>query len=284
MLPLSTEAAVLYATLLGLCVGSFLNVVIHRLPKMLEREWRLQCAELSGKTTAPDEAKFNLITPRSQCPNCHHPIRAWENIPLISYFLILKGRCSACQAPISARYPWVEAFTAALSGFCVWHFGPGWPAVGALFLVWALIALAFIDLDTQLLPDAITLPLLWLGLLFNLQNCYTSLSSAVIGAMVGYLALWTVFWLFKLATGKEGMGYGDFKLLAALGAWLGWSMLPAIILLSSVVGALVGISLIVFARHGRNTPIPFGPYLAAAGLIVLFWGETLTQQYLGMLS
>lgn len=283
MLPFSTEEAVLYATLLGLCIGSFLNVVIHRLPKMLEREWRLQCAELSGQTT-PTEAALNLIYPRSHCPKCKHPIRVWENIPLISYFLLLRGRCASCQAPISARYPFIEAITAVLSAFCAWHFGPSWQAIGALLLVWALIALACIDLDTQLLPDAITLPLLWLGLLFNLQDCYTSLASAVIGAMAGYLSLWSVFWLFKLATGKEGMGYGDFKLLAALGAWLGWSMLPAIILLSSVVGALVGISLILFARHGRNTPIPFGPYLAAAGLIALFWGETLTRQYLGILS
>jgi leader peptidase (prepilin peptidase) / N-methyltransferase len=273
---------IIAAGLFGLCVGSFLNVVIYRLPKMMEREWRTQCAEIQGEATSPAES-FNLAQPRSRCPNCSHRITPLENIPLISYLLILKGKCSACKTPISARYPLIEALTATLSAFAIWHFGLSMQGAGALLLLWALIALTFIDLDTQLLPDSITLPLVWLGLAFNLPGTFTDLPTAVIGAMAGYLALWSVFWLFKLATGKEGMGYGDFKLLAALGAWLGWQMLPAIILLSSIVGAAVGITLIVAARHGRNVPIPFGPYLAAAGLIALFWGKTLTESYLGLI-
>ena len=275
------ESMAMLAGVLGLCVGSFLNVVIYRLPKMMEQDWQLQCAELRGETPST-ATPFNLARPRSRCPHCGHSISALENIPLLSYLLILRGKCSACGARISLRYPLVETLTGVLSAYAVWHFGPGITAVGAMLLIWALIALTFIDLDTQLLPDSITLPLLWLGLAFNLESTYTDLPSAVIGAMAGYLALWSVFWLFKLATGKEGMGYGDFKLLAALGAWLGWQMLPAIILLSSVVGALAGILLIILARHGRNVPIPFGPYLAAAGLIALFWGKTLTESYLGL--
>ena len=271
------------AGLLGLCIGSFLNVVIHRLPRMMEQDWLAQCAELRGETTST-AAPLSLAKPRSRCPQCGHQITALENIPLISYLLILKGKCSACSTPISPRYPIIEALTGLLSAYVAWHFGPTIQTAGALLLIWALIALAAIDLDTQLLPDSITLPLLWLGLFFNLSNTYTPLATAVIGAMAGYLALWSVFWLFKLATGKDGMGYGDFKLLAALGAWLGWPMLPAIILLSSVVGAVVGISLIIFARQGRNVPIPFGPYLAAAGGIALFWGEAITQRYLGLLA
>ena len=270
------------AGLVGLCVGSFLNVVIHRLPKMMEREWHEQYAELHGKE--PEHAPtLNLSQPRSRCPACGHQISAIENIPVISYFF-LRGRCAGCREKISLRYPLMELMTGTISAFAAWHFGFGWAAVGALILLWALIALAAIDYDTQLLPDSITLPLLWIGLAFNLNGAMTNLVSAVIGAMVGYLVLWSVFWAFKLATGKEGMGYGDFKLLAALGAWLGWQMLPAIILLSSVVGAVAGISLIVFARHGRNNPIPFGPYLAAAGIIVLFWGQELTRTYLGLLG
>ena len=270
-----------FATLLGLFVGSFLNVVIHRLPKMMERDWHAQAAELRGED-APAGELFNLATPRSRCTHCGHQIGALENIPVISYVL-LRGRCRHCGAGISKRYPIVEAFTAVLSGYAAWHFGYGLAAAGALLFIWAMVALAFIDLDTQLLPDDITLPLLWLGLAFNLAGTYTELSSAVVGAMAGYLALWSVFWLFKLATGKEGMGYGDFKLLGAIGAWLGWQVLPLTILLSSLVGALVGIALIVFAHHGRNVPIPFGPYLAAAGVIALFWGEALTTHYLGLL-
>ncbi len=279
MLPESPLILALLASLLGLCVGSFLNVVIHRLPRMMERDWQSQCAEMRGEAPSTAE-KLNLATPRSRCPHCGHVISALENLPLVSFLFILRGKCSACAAPISWRYPIVETITALLSGYAIWHFGATTQGLGALFLIWALIALTFIDFDTQLLPDSITLPLLWLGLLFNLWQTYTPIETAVVGAMAGYLALWSVFWLFKLATGKEGMGYGDFKLLAALGAWLGWQMLPAIILLSSLVGAVVGIALIVIARRGRNVPIPFGPYLAAAGLIPLFWGQTLTQAYL----
>lgn len=267
--------------LLGLFVGSFLNVVIHRLPRMMERDWHVQAAELRGEEVQPTE-RFNLATPRSRCPHCGHLIGALENIPVLSY-LVLRGRCGHCGARISLRYPIVEAFTALLSGYAAWHFGFGLAAAGALLFIWTMVALAFIDIDTQLLPDDLTLPLLWLGLLFNLGDTFTDLPSAVIGAMAGYLALWSVYWLFKLVTGKEGMGYGDFKLLAAIGAWLGWSLLPLTILLSSLVGAVVGITLIVLARHGRNVPIPFGPYLAAAGIIALFWGELLTSRYLGLL-
>jgi leader peptidase (prepilin peptidase)/N-methyltransferase len=270
------------AGVLGLCVGSFLNVVIHRLPKIMEQEWHGQCAELRGEPASVTE-KLSLSSPRSRCPKCGHKISALENIPVLSY-LLLRGKCAGCSTPISPRYPIIEIFTALASAYAAWHFGPTIQTVGALLLIWSLIALTAIDFDTQLLPDSITLPLLWLGLAFNITNAYTDISTAVIGAMVGYLSLWLVFWGFKLATGKEGMGYGDFKLLAALGAWLGWQMLPAIILLSSVVGAVVGISLILFARHGRNIPIPFGPYLAAAGCIALFWGQAITQSYLGILA
>jgi leader peptidase (prepilin peptidase)/N-methyltransferase len=270
------------AGLLGLLVGSFLNVVIYRLPRMMEREWHCQCAELRGEE-APQEEEFSLIRPRSRCPACGHAISALENIPLAGW-LFLRGRCSACHAAISVRYPLVEALTGLLSAFAAAHFGFGWSALGAILLAWALIALSFIDFDTTFLPDAITLPLLWCGLLFNLGNVYTDLSSAVIGAAAGYLSLWSVYWAFKLLTGKEGMGYGDFKLLAALGAWLGWQMLPPIILLSSVVGAVVGIALIVLVKHGRNIPIPFGPYLALAGLLALFWGREIVQRYLYFIS
>ncbi len=266
--------------LIGLVVGSFLNVVIHRLPRMLERDWAAQCAELRGETP-PAAEPFSLVAPRSRCPQCGHAITALENIPLLSY-LFLGGRCRGCRTRISPRYPLVEALSALLSAYAGWRFGPTWAAAGALLFLWCMIALTFIDFDTQLLPDSITLPLLWAGLLLNLGATYADLKSAVIGAIAGYLALWSVYWLFKLATGKEGMGYGDFKLLAAIGAWLGWQMLPLTILASSAVGALVGIVLIVAARHGRNVPIPFGPYLAAAGVIALFWGKPLTRQYLGL--
>lgn len=265
---------------LGLLVGSFLNVVIHRLPKMMEQEWQTQCAELRGEEP-PSSPPLGLASPRSRCPHCNHPISALENIPLLSY-VVLGGKCKACKAPISLRYPLIEVMAALLAGFAAWHFGPGWQAIGASLLLWTLLTLAMIDLDTQLLPDSLTLPLLWLGLLFNLEAQFVPLSAAVIGAMAGYLSLWSVYWLFKLATGKEGMGYGDFKLLAALGAWMGWSMLPSIILLSSVVGAVVGITLMITTKHGRNIPIPFGPYLAAAGVIALFWGEKLNHLYLGL--
>lgn len=269
------------AALLGLCVGSFLNVVIHRLPKMMERQWRAECAELAGQETTPG-TPYNLVVPRSACPSCGHAISAIENIPVLSW-LALGGKCKGCKTPISRRYPAVELLTGTLSGYIAWHFGFGVAAAGALLFTWAMIALTFIDLDTFYLPDSITLPLLWLGLLFNINSTYVSLSSAVIGAVAGYLSLWSVYWIFKWATGKEGMGYGDFKLLAAIGAWLGWTMLPLTILLSSMVGAAIGIALIVFAGRGRSVPIPFGPYLAIAGMIALLYGPALTRAYLGPL-
>jgi len=267
--------------LFGLAIGSFLNVVIHRLPLILEREWRAQCAELADEPTLAPEP-LSLSRPRSRCPRCSHPISALENIPLLSY-LVLRGRCRACRAKISPRYPLIEALTAMLSAYAGWHFGFSLAAAGALLFIWAMIALTFIDIDTQLLPDDITLPLLWLGLLVNIDGGFTDLRSAVIGAVSGYLSLWSVYWGFKLATGKEGMGYGDFKLLAAIGAWFGWQLLPLTILLSSFVGALVGIALIVLARRGRDLPIPFGPYLAVAGVLAMFWGQSLTRAYLGLL-
>jgi len=262
--------------LLGLVVGSFLNVVIHRLPRMMEIEWRAQCAELEGKEP-PAEGRYNLLVPRSHCPACQAPVRARDNVPVLSW-LLLRGRCAACSARISARYPLVEALTAALSAAVAWKFGFGWAAGLGLVFTWMLIALTFIDADTTLLPDDLTLPLLWLGLLANLLGHFApvTLQDAVIGAMAGYLVLWSIYWVFKLLTGKEGMGYGDFKLLAALGAWMGWKALLPIVLLSSVVGAVVGIALIVLARRGREVPIPFGPYLATAGLIVFLAGDRLT--------
>lgn len=267
---------------LGLLVGSFLNVVIHRLPKMMEQEWHANCAEMRGEP-ALQTNQITLSRPRSRCPHCGHRITAIENIPVVSY-LFLRGRCSHCKARISLRYPAIELLSAALSGFAAFHFGPGWTTIASLIFLWTLLALTFIDLDTQLLPDALTLPLLWAGLLVNLGGSHADLRSAVIGAVVGYLALWSVYWLFKLATGKEGMGFGDFKLLAAIGAWLGWQQLPLTILLSSVVGAVIGLALIVVAKRGREVPIPFGPYLAIAGMIALFWGKDLTRTYLGLLG
>lgn len=263
------------ALVFGLCIGSFLNVVIHRLPKMMEREWNEQCAELRGETPAAAEP-LTLAKPRSRCPHCGHGITALQNIPVISW-LVLKGRCAGCKARISLRYPLVELAAGLAAAFCAWRLGPGLAAVGAMVFVWTILAASLIDFDTQLLPDSMTLPLLWLGLLLNLGGTFTDLRSAVIGAAAGYLALWGVFWLFKLITGKDGMGYGDFKLLAAIGAWLGWAVLPVVILLSSLVGAVIGISLIVFFKHGREVPIPFGPYLGAAGIIALFWGRPLTE-------
>lgn len=265
-------------TLLGLLVGSFLNVVIYRLPVMMQREWESQCAELSGQAS-PEQATFNLSKPRSRCPHCQHAITALENIPVISY-LFLGGKCRECKASIAFRYPVIEALTGLMSAVVAWHFGFSWTCLGALFLTWSLIALTFIDVDHQLLPDKITLPLMWLGLFFNLFGVYTDLTSSVIGAIAGYLSLWSLYHLFRLITGKEGMGYGDFKLLAALGAWLGWQYLPIIVLLSSLVGAVVGITLVLLQKHQRDIPIPFGPYLAAAGWIALIWGDTLNQLYL----
>jgi leader peptidase (prepilin peptidase)/N-methyltransferase len=266
-------------TLLGLVVGSFLNVVIYRLPQMMEREWRAQCAELAGTPAPAPEPVLNLVVPRSFCPACKHTLSAVENIPVLSY-LVLRGRCAHCRTPVSLRYPLVEAMAGILSALVAWKFGFSLAAAGALIFVWALLVLAFIDLDTQLLPDSITLPLLWAGLLFNALGAFTSLKLAVMGAAAGYLFLWAVYWAFKLATGKEGIGYGDFKLLAAIGAWLGWPQLPFVILIGSLAGAIVGLGLMVFAKHGRSSPIPFGPYLAGGGLVGLFWGKAIVHAYI----
>ncbi|MCE3263298.1 MAG: prepilin peptidase [Pseudoduganella sp.] len=268
--PPATLAAAVVAGILGLMIGSFLNVVIHRLPIMMQRESDNYVAAESGKEL-PHTDRYNLVVPRSACPHCGHQITALENIPVVSW-LVLRGKCRACKAPISARYPIIEALTALLSGWLVWQFGFGWAGMATLVFAWLLVAMTFIDADTQLLPDDLTYPLLWLGLLVNIQGTFVPLQDAVLGAAAGYLVLWTVYWAFKLLTGKEGMGYGDFKLLAALGAWLGWQMLPAIILLSSVVGAVVGITLILFFKHGRSKPIPFGPYLAGAGMLAMLFG------------
>jgi leader peptidase (prepilin peptidase)/N-methyltransferase len=273
---------------LGLLVGSFLNVVAYRLPVMMERAWHAQCQELTGSPEPPasdakQEEPFNLMTPRSRCPHCGHAISAWENIPVISY-LWLRGRCAGCGKSISMRYPLVELSTALLSGIAAWHFGFGWAAAAALLLTWALIALTLIDYDHQLLPDDITLPFLWIGMLVSLYGLFTNSTSSIVGAVAGYLSLWSIYILFKWATGKEGMGYGDFKLLAMLGAWMGWQALPVIILLSSVVGAVVGITLIVVRGRDRNIPIPFGPYLAAAGWLTLLWGHDITRHYFALLG
>ncbi|MFQ2255047.1 prepilin peptidase [Aeromonas hydrophila] len=266
--------------LFSLMIGSFLNVMIHRLPIMLEREWQAEYLGYFNPETQPQqEERYNLMVPRSACPHCGHAITAMENIPLLSW-LWLKGRCRECQAPISARYPLVELLTALLSLVVAATYPPGWGLLAALLLTWVLVALTFIDLDKMLLPDQLTLPLLWGGLLFNLTGGFVPLADAVIGAMAGYLVLWSLYWAFKLLTGKEGMGYGDFKLLAALGAWLGWQALPIVLLLSSLVGAFIGIGLILLHNHHQNKPIPFGPYLAIAGWIALLWGDTITRWYL----
>lgn len=266
--------------LFSLMIGSFLNVVIHRLPIMLEREWQAEYLSYFNPETQPQqEERYNLMVPRSACPHCGHAITAMENIPLLSW-LWLKGRCRECQAPISARYPLVELLTALLSLVVAATFPPGWGLLAVLLLTWVLVALTFIDLDKMLLPDQLTLPLLWGGLLFNLAGGFVPLADAVIGAMAGYLVLWSLYWAFKLLTGKEGMGYGDFKLLAALGAWLGWQALPIVLLLSSLIGAIIGISLILLRNHHQGKPIPFGPYLAIAGWIALLWGDTITRWYL----
>ncbi len=270
---------------LGLLVGSFLNVVVYRLPIMLQREWATQCAELREEP-APEHtpARFNLLVPASACPACGTAIRPWHNIPVISW-LLLRGRCAACGTAISTRYPIVEAATAVFSLAVIWQFGATPQGAAALLFTWTLIAASLIDFDTTLLPDNLTLPLMWAGLLLALTaggaGVFADLPSAVIGAAAGYLILWSVYWAFKLVTGKEGMGYGDFKLLAAIGAWLGWQILPQVILLSAVVGAAVGIALIAFRGRGRDTAIPFGPYLAAAGWIAMVWGEDINRLYLG---
>jgi leader peptidase (prepilin peptidase) / N-methyltransferase len=290
-------------TMLGMLVGSFLNVVIHRLPIMMERDWKSQCEEFLDSLKAekqeanlpipeapliakipaadlPRTPKYNLVVPRSACPACGHKITAIENIPVLSY-VFLRGKCRGCKAPISIRYPLVEALTGALTGFVAWHFGPTFAAACAFVFLWSLIALTFIDADTTLLPDDITLPLMWLGLLLNAFSVFTDLQSAVLGAALGYMVLWMVFWAFKFATGKEGMGYGDFKLLAAICAWLGFQMWPVVILLSAVAGSIIGIIGIVVKGRDQGTKIPFGPYLAVAGFVALIWGAQLNAWYLG---
>ena len=275
------------AIVLGLMVGSFLNVVIHRLPIILERDWQAQCLDYLGDKIVlrvPEPVggggKYNLVMPRSACPSCEKPITALQNIPVISY-LFLGGKCAVCKAPISMRYPLVEAMTGLLTGFIAWHFGVTGAAAFAIIFGWALIALTFIDADTTLLPDDITLPLVWLGLLINLGGVFTDIASATLGAVGGYLVLWCVYWAFKLLTGKEGMGYGDFKLLAAIGAWLGWQLIPLVILLSAAVGTVVGIAGIILKGRDKGAKLPFGPYLAAAGFIALVWGQQLNAWYLG---
>jgi leader peptidase (prepilin peptidase) / N-methyltransferase len=266
------------ATLLSLCVGSFLNVVAARLPAMMEREWKRECRVLLELPEAPEPAPLTLWRPASRCPACEAPIRPWHNVPVLGW-LWLRGRCAACRAPISAQYPLVEAATGLLGAYCAWRFGWSAALLPALLLSYALVALTVIDLRTQLLPDAITLPLLWLGLLLSLGQVFTTPGASIIGA-AGYLSLWGVYHAFRLLTGKEGMGYGDFKLLAALGAWFGWQALPLLILASSVIGAVVGIGLIVFRGHDRAVPIPFGPYLAGAGWLVLAGGPELNAAWL----
>jgi len=271
--------------IVGLLIGSFLNVVVYRMPIMLQREWETQCAELREEAPPVHEpARFNLILPHSSCPACGTRIRAWHNVPVISW-LLLRGRCAYCGVAISKRYPIVEAATALVSVLVIWQLGATPQGLAALLFTWTLLAASLIDYDTTLLPDNLTLPLMWAGLLLALTNggagLFTDLPSAVLGAAFGYLSLWSVYWAFKLITGKEGMGYGDFKLLAALGAWLGWQMLPQIILLSAVVGAVIGITLMLVRGRDRNMAIPFGPYLAAAGWIALLWGEQINRLYLG---
>jgi leader peptidase (prepilin peptidase)/N-methyltransferase len=302
--PNNSLAAVL-AGIFGLMWGSFLNVVIHRMPVMIQRESddyiahesenenrqialrmgsAMRSISYQSDQPLPHATRYNLSWPRSACPHCGHKITALENIPVLSY-LVLRGKCSACKSPISARYPAIELLTGVLSAFLVWRFGGGLAGAGALVFAYLLIAMTFIDADTYMLPDDLTLLLLWCGLLININSVFApSLKDAVVGAAAGYLTLWSVYWVFKFVTGKEGMGYGDFKLLGALGAWLGWTMLPLIVLLSSLVGALVGLSLIILKKHNRDKPIPFGPYLTAAGLIAFLWGKPITFAYLGLMA
>jgi len=279
LLSSSPLALALLSGALGLLVGSFLNVVGHRLPIMMERRWARECAEFNDAETQQDDQVYNLTTPRSACPACGHNITAMENIPILSY-LFLRGKCRGCGIKISPQYPVVEAVTGLLSVFVAWHFGYGWQTLAALFFTWTLIALTIIDLKKQLLPDSITLPLLWAGLIINLGHVFTDIESSILGAVFGYLSLWSVYHLFRLLTGKEGMGYGDFKLLAALGAWLGWQSLPIIIIFSSLVGSGVGITMILFKRQQKGQPIPFGPFLAAAGWLAMIWGKQITDAYM----
>lgn len=294
MLELFVESPGLFITVVFafcLVIGSFLNVVIYRLPIMMERDWREQCQEIleNPPERKIPEDRFDLIVPHSKCPSCGAAIKPWQNIPVISY-LLLGGKCANCKDSISARYPAIELITGILAAVCAWHFGVGWEALMAIVLTLTLVPIAMIDAETQLIPDSIVLPLMWIGLAMSLwypmpgaNTLFIAPQDAIVGAMAGYLSLWSVYQLFKLVTGKEGMGYGDFKLLAALGAWLGWQQLPLIILMSAVVGALVGISLMVFRKHGRSIPIPFGPYLAAAGWITMLWGDKIKTTYLDAL-
>ena len=294
MLELMSESATVFIAVVfvfTLLIGSFLNVVIYRLPIMMERDWREQADELVNTPSEQElpEGRFDLVMPRSRCPSCGSLITAWQNIPVVSY-LFLKGRCASCKASISARYPLVELMTALLAAVTAWHFGPGWEALMAITLTVVLVVISMIDADTQLIPDSIVLPLVWLGLAKSLfypmtgaNTLFIGPKDAIVGAMAGYLTLWSIFWLFKLVTGKDGMGYGDFKLLAALGAWLGWQQLPIIIMMSAVVGAVINISLIILRGKDRSIPIPFGPYLAAAGWITMLWGETIKNTYIDLM-
>jgi leader peptidase (prepilin peptidase)/N-methyltransferase len=294
MLELVNESATIFIIVVfafTLLIGSFLNVVIHRLPIMMEREWREQADELIKTPTEQElpDGRFDLVMPRSRCPSCGALITVWQNIPVVSY-LFLRGRCAVCKASISARYPLVELMTALLAATAAWFFGPGWEALMAIALTVALLAIAMIDADTQLIPDSIVLPLMWLGLAMSLfhpmagaNTLFITPQNAIVGAMAGYLTLWSIFWLFKLATGKDGMGYGDFKLLAALGAWLGWQALPMIIMMSAMVGAVINITMIVARGKDRSIPIPFGPYLAAAGWITMIWGENIKNTYIDLM-
>ncbi len=275
----SPAALAFAAGMLGLVVGSFLNVVIHRLPIMMRAEWAADCAELEGREV-PDSPVFNLMNPRSRCPGCGAPITAFQNVPVASW-LALGGKCAACKSPISARYPGVELLSAFVSAFIAWRLGFGFPLVAALIFAWTVIACAFIDFDTQLLPDRLTLPLLWLGLLVNVNGTFVDLRSAVLGAAGGYLLLWSVYWGFKLLAGKEGMGYGDFKFLAAIGAWAGWQTLPLALLVSAGAGAVVGIAMMVITKRGREVRMPFGPWLAVGGIVCLLWGRDAVIAYLG---
>jgi leader peptidase (prepilin peptidase)/N-methyltransferase len=275
----SPVALAIVAAVVGLCVGSFLNVVIYRLPRMMEAQWRAECAALEGREAPPPEV-FNLVVPRSRCPSCGTQITAWQNVPVVSW-LVLRGKCAACKAPISARYPAIEVAAGVLAVLMAWRFGYGAALVPAMGYAWALLALTFIDFDTQLLPDDITLPLLWAGLLANAFGTFTDLHSAVLGAAGGYLLLWGVYWAFRLVARKEGMGYGDFKLLAAIGAWAGWQVLPVAILVSAGLGALVGSLMLWMQRKGRDTHIPFGPYLALGGIVSLVWGHAAVVWWLG---
>ena len=294
MLELISESAPVFIAIVfafTLLIGSFLNVVIHRLPIMMEREWREQADELTK--TPPEhelpQGRFDLVVPRSRCPSCGSLITALQNVPVISY-LFLRGRCASCKTSISARYPLVELMTAVLATICAWYFGPGWEAVLAIVLTLTLVPITMIDADTQLIPDAIVLPLMWLGLALSLfhpvagaDTLFISPSDAIVGAMAGYLSLWSIFWAFKLVTGKDGMGYGDFKLLAALGAWLGWQQLPIIIMMSAIVGTVINVVMIVARGKDRSIPIPFGPYLATAGWITMLWGETIKNTYVDLM-